>query len=57
MIVRQGHVRTLGGPWDGDPRRQVLLDNTLDYLLTPPKPTPPQSPATSILTILSGVNP
>ena len=32
----------LGG-WDDDPRAQQLLAGALDYLLTPPQPTPPPS--------------
>jgi len=31
------------GPWDQDPRSQILLTSALDYLQTRPEPTPPPS--------------
>jgi hypothetical protein len=31
------------GPWDQDPRSQILLGNLLSYLATRPQPTPPPS--------------
>lgn len=31
------------GPWRTDPRSQIFLANTLDYLATRPEPTPPPS--------------
>lgn len=41
------------GDWSRDPRSQILLSNAIDYLLTPPQPTPRPSQRTVLRPIAS----